>query len=333
MLRSRNEIFKGIILSIFSIIFILLSLEIISRFFFIMPFQSFINHSTKTWDPRGMPFIAANIRPSRSLGYEFVPNSKLGTNSLGMLDRERMKEKPKDNYRIICIGDSTTANSDYVGILEDLLNRNQLNRRFEVWNCGVPGYGAIQYYKALKEKWLMYDPDMVIIGFCLNDFATTPFIIKESDHFVGYFPWQEIMPHVSPFLLKHSALYRFIIGKIFMQKGYKNTEDIIRLSRSYLKDVKDLLSEEEIPLLIVIFGLVERFENYHLYGYADAGYENIKSIIKEYNIESIDMVPIFEKHGAERLRQNKGDELHFNQEGGRIISAELYDYLIKTKVR
>jgi len=75
-----------------------------------------------------------------------------------MLDKERTKDKPKETYRIICLGDSTTANSEYAAILEELLNKNTKKYSFEVWNCAVKGYSATQYYQALKEKWLRYNP-------------------------------------------------------------------------------------------------------------------------------------------------------------------------------
>jgi len=108
--------------------------------------------------------------PSSGLGYEFTPNSILGTNSLGMFDKERTVFKPEGIFRIMCVGDSTTATSDYVGMLEALLNKNITGRRFEVLNCGVPGYGAIQYCRTIKDKWSEFSPDMIIIAFCLNDF-------------------------------------------------------------------------------------------------------------------------------------------------------------------
>lgn len=281
-----------------------------------------MQRSTKLWESK--PGFSKYFRPSKSLGYEYEPNSMIGTNSLGMLDRERAGEKPEGVYRIICLGDSTTANSEYVSNLEKLLNENKNDRRFEVWNCGVSAYGVFQYCHALKEKWLHYDPDMVIIGFCLNDFETTPLVIRESDHLVGYFPYKEILSEINPFLFEHSAFYRFIIARLFVFKKWDRNGDIFEISRSHLKDVKDLLSERKIGFLIVIFGLVDKLEDYPSWM---QNYKRIKAIIKDYNIKSIDMIPIFEANGPENLRLFENDEFHFNNKGSQVIAETIYAYL------
>lgn len=324
MKLSQKEFFKNILLLSISITFAFLVLEAVSRFFYPVRFQYFFHHSTQNWP--GTPFIESYFRPSGTLGYELVPNSKLGTNSLGMLDKERRKNKPGGIYRIMCLGDSTTANSQYVSILEELLNENKKEPGFEVWNCGVMGYGILQYCTALKEKWLRYNPDMVIIGFCLNDFDTTPLVVKEHRRLVGYFPHREISPQINTFLLRHSAFYRFMVMKIFFsEKDATMIENRIKQASYSLKEVKDLLSAKKISFLIVILGLPERLDKYpsrHKRTYAE-----IKSIIKECKISSLDTVTIFENNNPESLRFLPGDELHFNRKGSRIVCEAIYAYL------
>jgi lysophospholipase L1-like esterase len=326
MLKNKKGLLGSFWLIVLSTVFVLCLLELLFQIFYPVTFKTFMVPSRETWDDGGERFNSLNFHPSSSLGYEAAPNSKLGTNSLGMFDKERVMEKAKDVYRIVCLGDSTTANSEYTAILERLLNENKNNRRFEVWNCGVPAYTTIQYCRALKEKWLRYNPDMVIIGFCLNDFDVTPLIVRESDRLVGYWPNREIRPHVNLFLLQHSAFYRFIFMRLSISKMSDNDKDILKLSRSYLKDARDLLAKRRIRFLIVIFGLVDKLENYPSWA---RNYKDIKAIVKDYNIESIDMVPIFEANGPENLRSLKNDELHFNRKGSQIIGETIYSYLTK----
>ncbi|MBU1912196.1 MAG: SGNH/GDSL hydrolase family protein [Candidatus Omnitrophica bacterium] len=288
-----------------------------------------MTHNTKDWS-RSDIFLNNKItRPSRTLGYEWLPNAKSGwmkTNSLGMLDKERIKFKPDGAYRIICLGDSTTANSDYVKILEGLLNKNKNPEKFEVWNCAVTGYGAIQYSRALEEKWMQYNPDMVIVGFCLNDFVSTPLVTMEQNTLVGYFPHREILPNVSPFLLKHSALYRFAIMRIFFLKN-KNYEDyykdIVEATRHHIQKMRKLCLTSETRFLIVILGITRRFEDCD--PYLRRSYAEIKEIITECNIESLDTVPVFQKNDPESLMLS--DELHFNRRGNEIVADEIYRYL------
>ena len=318
-------LFKRITLVIFLIIFTFLILELTFRSFGLVRFQSFIEHSTQTWEYSSEScFSESYFVPSRTLGYEMVPNSKrLETNSLGMKDRERTKDKAAGIYRIICLGDSTTANSDYVNILERLLNEKEAEGEFEVWNCGVMGYNTAQYCQALEEKWLKYNPDMVIVGFCLNDFDTTPLVIREHNQLIGYFPYREILPEVNPFLLRYSALYRFIIMKLFFSKG-EHYNDAIKQVRLSLRETKRLLAAKDVRFLIVILGIVERMEDSRW----RENYMEIKKIIKDYHIESLDIVPLFEKNGPETLRwliQN--DKIHFNKKGSQIVAEAIYPYL------
>jgi lysophospholipase L1-like esterase len=322
----KKEIFKAITLVIFSIILTLLGLELTFRNVSPTKFNLFISHTTENWGDSDKFLSIQVVRPSRTLGYEWIPDSNGGwakINSLGMLDHEHQKYKSKGVYRIICLGDSTTANSDYVRILEKLLNENKEIKEFEVWNCGVTGYNVIQYCRALEEKWLKYDPDMVIIGFCLNDFVPTPLVVSEGNRLVGYFPHKEILPIVSPLLLRHSALYRFIVMKLYFSQNDDYYKEIIRDSRYYLRKTKKLLSAKRMQFIVVILGLAKRIEDCPQ-RWRD-NYSYIKEITNDYNIGSLDMVPIFQNNNPESLSLT--DELHFNQKGSQIVAEAIQGYL------
>lgn len=328
----KKESFCSGFLLVSSLTCTLMILEIIFRVFHPIQFQSFFDHSTVNWMDSSTYLNNRVARPSNTLGYEWIPNTKykwVKINSLGMLDSERQADKAKNVYRIICIGDSTTANSMYAAMLEKMLNENLSCAKFEVWNCGVIGYAAMQYCRALEEKWLKYDPDVVIIGFCLNDFATTPLIAKENDHLVGYFPQKEILPLVNPLLLKHSALYRFIIEQIFFKKGYtdftNNYEANIEAVGENIIKIKELLLNKKVKFLLVILGLTERIEKWDAIW--QSSYKAIKKIVDDYHIDYLDMVPIFEDNGPENLMN--GDMIHFNQKGSQLISEKIFMYLKK----
>ena len=323
----KKEFFKIIVLVILSLILILLFLEIAFRIIHPIKFETFISYTTRRW-LGGDAFLNTKIaRSSNTLGYEWIPGSECNSwkiNSLGMLDKERSIDKPKDVYRIICLGDSTTANSEYVKILEGLLNKNIKAKKFEVWNCGVTGYNAIQYCRALQGKWIKYNPDMVIIGFCLNDFSVTPLVTKERDTVVGYFPHKEISSTVNPFLLKNSALYRFIVMRILFKNNLNSSdEDTTKSVSSNLNKTKKLLATKDISFLLVILGVSEPLKDWkqHL----QTGYAQIREIINYYNIESLDTVPIFLNNNPSALKAM--DQEHFNEKGSQLVAQAIYDYI------
>ena len=77
--------------------------------------------------------------------------------------------------RIACIGDSWTfgmnveQDQTYPARLEALLNARRPTSGVEVMNFGVLGYSSFQGLQLLKTRVLDLQPDVVVIGFGMND--------------------------------------------------------------------------------------------------------------------------------------------------------------------
>jgi hypothetical protein len=135
-------------------------------------------------------FISAGrfqLSPNPKIGYEMIPHFECTDdspewfaefrgkgNGLGFRDRDHEREKPEGVYRILAIGDSISmglmvdASEDvYTSVLERTLREK--NRNVEVLNFGVAGYNTQQEVATLIEKGLDYDPDLVLLQYCLND--------------------------------------------------------------------------------------------------------------------------------------------------------------------
>ena len=122
--------------------------------------------------------------PNERLIYELAPKldlqfgeARVRTNSAGMRsDLEFALEKPAGTLRVVGIGDSgmfgwnVEQNEDYVTVLGKLLNARGDGRRYETINLGVPGYNTQMEVDALVDKGLRYRPDIVVIGWCENDY-------------------------------------------------------------------------------------------------------------------------------------------------------------------
>lgn len=115
----------------------------------------------------------------RFLGYVTTPNytrgDEDGHNSWGFRDEEFPKEKPAGEFRIICIGSSTTYSStvkdrrmSYPALLgEELHKRGYSNVR--VINAGVPGWTSWECLIYFQIWLLEFSPDMIIIYEGYND--------------------------------------------------------------------------------------------------------------------------------------------------------------------
>lgn len=131
------------------------------------------------------------LSPNRKLVYELLPeldmefgHRTLKTNRDGMREsRDYDAVKPADTVRIIGLGDSgmfgwgNDQGTDYMAVLEERLQREE--GRHEVLNLSVPGYNSYQQVEMLRHRGLAYDPDVVVVGWCDNDFGL-PFFMSQS---------------------------------------------------------------------------------------------------------------------------------------------------------
>lgn len=100
------------------------------------------------------------------------------TNSFGFRDtREYALPKVPGTFRILVLGDSVTFGhgalyeTTYPYLLEQRLRSWRQEVKWEVWNLGIPGYNTAQELAYLNEVGERYAPDLVIVGFFLNDFT------------------------------------------------------------------------------------------------------------------------------------------------------------------
>lgn len=97
------------------------------------------------------------------------------SNSLGLRDHEFAVEKQRDEFRILCLGDSCTYGSGvpmaaaYPQQLEEILSLVDRSRPYEVINAGFPGYTVFQGYQFLRRHGHALRPDVVIASFGFNE--------------------------------------------------------------------------------------------------------------------------------------------------------------------
>ncbi len=101
----------------------------------------------------------------------------INTNENGFRDSHE-KEKQEGVVRVIGLGDSMTfgntveQNETYLYRLEEELNQfwDKEGYKVEVINLGAGGFGTKEEEIALEKYGLGYEPDLVLVGFYINDF-------------------------------------------------------------------------------------------------------------------------------------------------------------------
>lgn len=132
----------------------------------------------------GLPLWAADSelhfrnRPSK---FDRWPNGReIRTNAFGHYDHDFSEKPAPGELRILAVGDSVTLGhmvtreEAFPNRLEKLLAKSA-GRPVQVINAAVQGYSTRQE-RIMIERSLRFEPQMVVIGVCLNDF-TEPFTV------------------------------------------------------------------------------------------------------------------------------------------------------------
>ena len=137
-----------------------------------------------------LPIPSYRLSDDPKIGFEYRPGYRptdepfdqdhrnYSINAAGFRDHDYPLDKAPGVYRIAVLGDSTTAGNGipqveriYPKRLEALLNeRAPAGLRFEVLNMAVAAYHPVQEVGLFETRGLAYDPDLVLVTFCQNDF-------------------------------------------------------------------------------------------------------------------------------------------------------------------
>ena len=203
-----------------------------------------------------LPIPNYQLSDNPVLLYEYRPNYKptnlqfdeshagFSINGEGFRDHHYQLEKATDVFRILALGDSTTAgngvtdlNDVYAKRLEKMLNNRGAPVKYEVLNMGIGGYHTVQEVELLRTKGLKYKPDLVLLLFCFNDFIVNAdgevyerLMGKNSSVQI------EILPSYYKTLLKKSRFLFFVHYRIkAIRDGKKKPERIKWYEENVLK--------------------------------------------------------------------------------------------------
>lgn len=102
-------------------------------------------------------------------------------NGYGLRDPDEVRiPKPAGVFRIVSLGDSFTYGlripfeKTYTRRLEELLRARPGLEQVEVWNAGTNGYTSCQERAWLEHYGLALEPDVVTVGFVMNDVIPVP---------------------------------------------------------------------------------------------------------------------------------------------------------------
>ncbi len=363
----------GLCVSLVSLLATLCLLEIAVRVF--MP------QDPKFWDERTVrqaeatpPHFLENIPHAYNRNYIGVPVS---INSYGLRGDEIEVPKPANTFRIVGVGDSITfgygirLEDTFLKILEKRLNESaSAETRYEVLNAGVEGTGLDYYYHFVSERAPALQPDMILIGLCLNDIADYSRAGAGSE---GGSPQQKqpLTRKISNFLLEHSQLYMASYMQLKSALYGLGILDINKLqgynflpleppsaaqarawdsSLRILSKLADFSRDHGCRLVVVVFPMEMQLSPATLQLYRDRYHIRIgdepiagvpQSRLKEIGAADeftvVDLLPAFRAaNSADLFLKNKAirsDPVHPSVQGNLITAQEIYRVLQTSELR
>ncbi|MBN1826098.1 MAG: SGNH/GDSL hydrolase family protein [Candidatus Eisenbacteria bacterium] len=253
-----------------------------------------------THEKSSIPGLAYELRRTGDL-----PGS---TNPLGIRDTVDILDKPRGTRRIVCLGDSFTYGLG-VGVTECYAKRLEhhlggVPRGWQVLNLGVGGYCSRDEACVFLHKIPLFDPDLVIVGYALNDPDT-----ENTGGLHNFFRHHPASHRLHLFRLGKGALRR--IGK-WRWGGYipymHRDEHYWGSVREAFRVMGDCAARRELPVLLVIFPVPPRGDRDCWQSYP---YEWVHEQVRDEGLKNafdvIDLLPVFRAHSGDSLRLSAAD--------------------------
>jgi lysophospholipase L1-like esterase len=115
------------------------------------------------------------LRPGARAQLSFTGGVLYEINADGFRDRAYTRAKPPGTFRAVVLGDSVSfghgveLEATFPKRLEALLAASAPSPAFQILNMGVNGYNPYNEAAVLEDIGVRYEPDLVLVQFCVND--------------------------------------------------------------------------------------------------------------------------------------------------------------------
>ena len=274
-----------------------------------------------------------HLADPRPTGYAPVNTKRRAmapTNSRGYRDNERAPRKAPGVKRLLSLGDSFAwgAGIEFDDTYGQRLERHLPRRRHEAWEVvqlALPGMNTVDEASQLLEEGLAYDPDLVVVGYVLNDSED-----NEAAEARRAREWaEEKREKREPVFLDHSALFKLVGSRVFATvENRRRTSGYRSMYRpdapgwvagqKALKLMSKLCTEKGIPFVVVIFPL---FANPQGAGYPFAEiHATVSQAASAAGAKVVDLRPAYEGLRWDLLVVDGAADEHPNEIAHRIAA-------------
>lgn len=177
-------------------------------------------------------------------------SNKIKINSRGFVGKDYDYKKEEGIFRAVVLGDSlveaiqVSPENNFSSLLEKELNEE--GKKAEVINLGMSSFGTGREYLTLKHYGLQYQPDLIILGFCISNDVYNNYLEDENNPSFVINEDSGPKKQLKSFLLKN-----IILANYFKEKAYSSTSLRNILMKmgifNQAKNIGPLDEEDKIP--------------------------------------------------------------------------------------
>ena len=266
-------------------------------------------------------------------------------NSHGWRDYEYGYEKGDNVFRIVVLGDSVLnghgvwMHEVFAKRLEEKLNKNS-SADFEVVMLSLAAMNSKHEAHLLEVEGTKYDPDLVLVGYVLNDPAPQVALPGYGKEYSNSEKIKRLLKK-SSLLLNSWRLLKQIawdvgdwnlgrkgggarISSDFYTQIHDNEENWDTVVQAFHK-ISAICQEKQIPGVVAIFPVLHEFDDYpwlHVHSKVSAAAENEGLYVQ-------DLLPSFQTTTTRAVRLTAGDFVHPNADGHELAGEAIYRFLLE----
>lgn len=252
--------------------------------------------------------------------------------------------KPAGTFRIVVLGDSIAAGHPLrsgptppVGLqLETRLNAGAATPRIEVLTFAADGYGTSQEARLLETAAAPFEPDVVVLAYCLNDptnsytptvwFLDNPgprwYLLDLVRRRLGLTP-SELSP----------AHPRYTHGAVDWPALYRRESAQWQSVERGLDSIAAFGRDRRVPVLTVLFPLLHTGEEPAVErAQAEGMYDQVRDAAARRGFAFLDLRDAFRGHTAAELRFLPGDPIHPGALGHSLAADAIAGALVSARL-
>ena len=271
------------------------------------------------------------------------------TDSLGLRGSELHPTFAADEYRVLAVGDSCTFGKgvdepdcwprQFEHMLAGALPAGQ---HALVANAGVNGYSAKQYLEVIRQRGAELKPNLIVVGYCLNDFPNVTKALDENVH-QGKGNLRAAIPYDLRNFLGRFAMFRWLRATYYVmnrERDFKAAEELAgavknqgkrnpeRVAREieHLEGMAKAASEMNAQLCVFLFPYESQI---YPETYDTSAVDWLKGLCDERHIPFIGMIDEFRARASATTPPKKlfirGDRYHLNPEGNGLVATKVFE--------